>query len=321
MSTLYANGTWELVSLPPRKTVVGCRWVYTVKMSPNGYYGDTFSLVAKVASVRLLLSLAVINHWSLNELDIKNAFLHGDLEEEVYMEQPPWFVAQGEYFGKVCKLRKSLYGLKQFPRAWFGCFNLGALKYFLGIEVAQSERGIYISQRKYLLNILKETKLLECKPVDTPMDPNVRLALGEGELFLDVGRYRRLVDSPTETYWNAVIQILKYFKAAPSRGLLYQDRGHNEVVRYTDTDWAGSKSDRRSTTGYCVVLHITSNPIFHEKAKHIEVDCHFVREKLQSQDIVTAFVSSNDQLADIFTKALQDYICNKLGIHNIYAPA
>ncbi|PKI34513.1 hypothetical protein CRG98_045050 [Punica granatum] len=132
MSALHANGTWELVSLPPRKTVVGCRWVYTVKMSPSGSidrlkarlvakgytqipgldYGDTFSPMTKVASIHLLLSLAVVHHWSLHQLDINSAFLHGDLEEEVYMEQPPGFVAQGEYFGKVCKLRKSLNGLK-----------------------------------------------------------------------------------------------------------------------------------------------------------------------------------------------------------------
>ncbi|PKI55375.1 hypothetical protein CRG98_024226 [Punica granatum] len=112
MSALHANGTWDLVSLPPGKTVVGCRWVYTVKMSPNGRidrlkarlvakgytqipgldYGDTFSPVAKVASVRLLLSLAAINHWSPHQLDIKNVFLHGDLEDEVYMEQPLGFI-------------------------------------------------------------------------------------------------------------------------------------------------------------------------------------------------------------------------------------
>ncbi|PKI37794.1 hypothetical protein CRG98_041805 [Punica granatum] len=130
MSALHTNDTWELVPLPPGKTVVGCRWVYTVKMSPSGSidrlkarlvakgytqipgldYGDTFSLVTKVAF-----------------LDIKNAFLHGDLEEEVYMEQPPRFVAQEEYFGKVCKLRKSLYGLKQSPRAWFGRFSSAIL--------------------------------------------------------------------------------------------------------------------------------------------------------------------------------------------------
>ena len=79
-------------------------------------YYDTFSLVAKIVSVRLLLSIATMRLWPLFQLDIKNVFLHGDLADEVYMEQPPSFVAQGES-GLVCKLRRSLYGLKQSPRA------------------------------------------------------------------------------------------------------------------------------------------------------------------------------------------------------------
>ncbi|PKI51923.1 hypothetical protein CRG98_027679 [Punica granatum] len=118
MFALHADDTWELVSLPPGKTILDCRWVYIVKMSPNGRidrlkarlvakgyiqisgldYGDALSPVAKVASVCLLLSLAAINHRSLYQLNIKN--VHGDLEEEAYMEQPPRFVAQGEYFDK-----------------------------------------------------------------------------------------------------------------------------------------------------------------------------------------------------------------------------
>ena len=142
MAALHSTGTWDLIVLPFGKFPVGCRWVYTVKVSPDGQvdrlkarlvakgytqvygsdYGDTFSPVAKIASVRLLLSMAAMCSWPLFQLDIKNVFLRGDLAEEVYMEQPPGFVAQGES-GLVCRLRRSLYGLKQSPWAWFGHFS------------------------------------------------------------------------------------------------------------------------------------------------------------------------------------------------------
>ena len=114
------NDTWDLVVLPSSKSTVGCRWVYTVKVGPDGQvdclkarlvakgytqvyvsdYGDTFSPVAKIAFVHLLLSIAAMRSWPLYQLDIKNVFLHGDLVEEVYMEQPP---------GLVCRLRRSLF--------------------------------------------------------------------------------------------------------------------------------------------------------------------------------------------------------------------
>ena len=83
---------------------------------------DTFSLVAKLTSIQLFISLAATHGWDLHQLDIKNTFLHGDLAEEVYMEQPPGFVAQEE-IGRVCSLRKSLYGLKQSLPTWFGKFS------------------------------------------------------------------------------------------------------------------------------------------------------------------------------------------------------
>ena len=93
ITTLHFSGTWDLVTLPTDKTPVGCRWVYTVNIGPDGLV-DTFSLVAKIPFVRLLLSMTAMQSWPLYRLDIKNAFLHGDLVEEVYMEQPPGFVAQ-----------------------------------------------------------------------------------------------------------------------------------------------------------------------------------------------------------------------------------
>ena len=118
MAALHSTGIWDLVVLPFGKFSVGCRWVYIVKVGPDGQVdclkarlvakgytqvygsncGDTFSPVAKIAYVRLLLSMAAMCSWPLFQLDIKNVFLHGDLAEEVYMEQPLGFVAQGEWF-------------------------------------------------------------------------------------------------------------------------------------------------------------------------------------------------------------------------------
>ena len=142
IAALHSTGTWDLVPLPIDKSPIGYRWVYIVKIGPDGRvdrlkarlvakgytkvfgfdYYHTFSPVAKMTFVRLFLSMATMSSWPLYQLDIKNAFLHGDLAEEVYMEQLPGFVAHEES-GLVCKLRRSLYGLKQSPRAWFGRFS------------------------------------------------------------------------------------------------------------------------------------------------------------------------------------------------------
>ncbi|RVX23604.1 Retrovirus-related Pol polyprotein from transposon TNT 1-94 [Vitis vinifera] len=398
MDALHSNGTWDLVVLPSGKSTVGCRWVYAIKVGPDGHvdrlkarlvvkgytqvygsdYGDTFSPVAKIASVRLLFSMAAMCSWPLYQLDIKNAFLHGDLAEEVYMEQPPVLL----FKNLACFAVQQTIQFSIIITPWGSTKDLGKLKYFLGIEIAQSSSGVVLSQSKYALDILEEIGMLDCKPIDTPMDPNVKLVPGQGEPLGDLGRYRRLV-----AHWDAVIRILRYIKSTPGQGVLYKNRGHTQVVGYTDADWAGSPTDRRSTSGYCVfiggnliswkskkqdvvarssteakyramalttceliwlrhflrelrfgkdeqmklicdnqvALHIASNPVFHEKTKHIEVDRHFIREKIASGCVATSFVKSNDQLADIFTKSLRGprikYICNKLGAYDVYAPA
>ena len=136
-TVLEKNGTWEIVQNPEDKLVVGCKWVFTIKYKSDrsvehykarlvakGFmqtYGidfqETFAPIAKMNSIRVLLSLAVNLDWPLLQFDIKTAFLNGDLEEEVYMDLPPGFDAD---HGKVCRLRKSLYVLKQSQRAWFG---------------------------------------------------------------------------------------------------------------------------------------------------------------------------------------------------------
>ncbi|WJZ94353.1 hypothetical protein VitviT2T_013224 [Vitis vinifera] len=243
MKSLQKNETWELVECPPRKKPVGCRWIYTVKYKADGSierfkarlvakgytqtygidYTETFAPVAKINTVRVLLSLAANLDWSLQQFDVKNVFLHGELSEEVYMDLPPGCMVPEKQCQKVCKLKKSLYGLKQSPRAWFGRFtksmrafgyrqsnsdhtlflkkqhgkittlivyvddmvvtgndpeerkvlqnylsrefemkDLGSLKYFLGFEVSRSSKGIFLSQRKYALDLLQETGMSGC---------------------------------------------------------------------------------------------------------------------------------------------------------------
>ncbi|XP_072076868.1 uncharacterized protein [Arachis hypogaea] len=413
MSALHSTGTWDLVPLPPGKSTVGCRWIYTIKVGSDGTidrlkarlvakgytqifgldYGDTFSPVAKMTSVRLFLSMAAIHHWPLHQLDIKNTFLHGDLEEEVYMEQPPGFVAQGECSGLVYHLRRSLYRLKQSPRAWFSRFSvviskfgmiqseadhsifsrhsfsttsaylvvyvddivitaddhegitqlkqhlfdhfqtkdMEKLKYFLGIEVAQSNAGICISQRKYALDILEETEILDSRPIDTLMDPNTKLSPDQGEPLADPVIGTQLLESldiskvlqkKKSKKQNVVVRSsaeAEYRAMALATCELIWLKQLIKELKFCEPSKIELVCDNQTA------LHIASNPVFHERTKHIEIDCHFIRERLQSGEIVTAFVNSNDQLADIFTKVLRgpriQYICNKLGAYDLYAPA
>ena len=270
MQAIKKNNTWDVVQRPKDKVPVGRKWVFTVKYKAGGLierykarlvaegytqtygidYQETFAPVAKINTSQVLLSLAANLDWPLQQMDVKNAFLNGDLEEEVYMDLPPGFDQESK-IGKVCKLRKSLYGLKQSPRAWFGLFtkalhqqnysqahsdhtlflkhrdgkvsalivyvddivitrddvseiehlkhqlsrefemkDLGKLRYFLGIEVMRSKLGISVSQRKYVLDLLKETGMLGCKPIDTPMDPNTKLSDSSMQSPVDKGRYQ-----------------------------------------------------------------------------------------------------------------------------------
>jgi hypothetical protein len=164
LEALQKNGTWTLVPLPRGKKTVGCKWVFSIKHKADGsidrykarlvakgytqtygIYQETFSPVAKLTSIRVLLSLAANLDWPLHQFDVKNAFLHGDLEEEVYMDLPPGYTAtSGDEV--VCKLQRALYGLKQSPRAWFGRFSLAMKKY--GYQQSHSDHTLFLKRQR-----------------------------------------------------------------------------------------------------------------------------------------------------------------------------
>ena len=155
MSALEKNKTWEIVERPKGKNIVDCKWIFTLKYKADGSlkrhkarlvakgytqtygvdYQETFALLAKMNTIRILLSLATHYNWKLLQYDVKNAFLHGDLDGEIYMNIPPTS-------NKVCKLKKALYGLKQSPRAWFRRFSK-VMKEF-GYKQSQGDHTLFI---------------------------------------------------------------------------------------------------------------------------------------------------------------------------------
>lgn len=338
MRALDKNQTWKVVDLPRGKKPVGCKWVFTVKFRADGTidrykarlcakgftqtygidYTETFAPVAKLNTIRVLLSLAANWDWPLHQLDIKNAFLNGELEEEVYMTFPPGFRKRGEE-NKVCKLQKALYGLKQSPRAWFSRFSkvlikegykqgqsdhtmffkqkgekktilivyvddivltgnddeemdrlkkvlatefevkdLGQMRYFLGMEVARSAKGISVSQRKYVLDLLSETGMLGCKPNETPIDgwykmkdagepvekeryqklvgKLIYLSHTRPDIAFAVSKVSQHMHSPKKMHSEAVYKILRYLKGTPGKGLSFKKSESKGVEVFTDAD-------------------------------------------------------------------------------------
>ncbi|KAH9678970.1 retrovirus-related pol polyprotein from transposon RE1 [Citrus sinensis] len=272
VTVLEKNRTWLIIDLPTRKRLVGCKWIFTTKhkvdesierlkarLVAKGFtqsygidYQETFASVAKLNTIQVLLSLIANFNWSLHQLDIKNAFLNGDLEEEVYMEVPP---------GIESSHTKSK--------------DLSNLKYFLGMEIERLKEGIAVTQQKYVLDLLMETGMLGCKPADTPVDSSKKFGTESESVPVDRGSYQRLVErliylshtrpdigfvvssvsqfmnNPREEHMEAVYRILRYLKLTPGKGLMYRKNNKREIDVYADADHAGNIMDRCSTSGYC----------------------------------------------------------------------
>ncbi|GJW99868.1 retrovirus-related pol polyprotein from transposon TNT 1-94 [Tanacetum coccineum] len=161
IESILQNHTWELVELPPGYKPLGYKWIFKKKMKVDGTidkykarlvikgyrqregldYFDTYSPVTRITSIRMILAIAALRNLEIHQMDVKTAFLNGDLEEEIYMNQPEGFIAPGQE-GKVCRLVKSLYGLKQAPKQWHQKFDNTMLE--SGFKINECDKCVYV---------------------------------------------------------------------------------------------------------------------------------------------------------------------------------
>nr|GFC48651.1 retrotransposon protein, putative, unclassified [Tanacetum cinerariifolium] len=237
---------------------------------------ETFSSVAKPATIRNVLSLAVSRKWPIHQLDVKNAFLNGNLSETVYMHQPPGFT-DPQHPNHVCLLQRSLYGLKQAPRAWFQRFAGYAIRAAFYNSRCDTSLFIYRqgSQVAYLLiyvddiiltasfaallqqiitSLHQEFDMTDLGALNYFLGGLQYLTFTRPDLFYAIQQICLYMHDPREPHFAALKRILRYVRGTVDFGLQLYASATTSLVGYTDADWAGCPSTRRSTSGYCVFL-------------------------------------------------------------------
>nr|GEU85692.1 putative ribonuclease H-like domain-containing protein [Tanacetum cinerariifolium] len=205
-------------------------------------YKEVFAPVARIEAIRLFLAYASFMGFTIYQMDAKSAFLYGTIDEEVYVMQPPGF-QDPEFPDKVYKVEKAMYGLHQASRAWYALMHekfqmsaMGELNFFLGLQILQKKDGIFLSQDKYVGDILKNFRYLDVRSANTPMDKENSW-----------GKDRTV--TPKECHLHTVKRIFKYLKGHPKLGLWYPKESPFDLVAYSDSDYGGASQDRKSTTG------------------------------------------------------------------------
>ncbi|GJW24299.1 retrovirus-related pol polyprotein from transposon TNT 1-94 [Tanacetum coccineum] len=365
--------------------VIALKWIYKVKLDEygdvlknkawlvaKGYrqeegidFEESFAPVARIEAIRIFIANAATKNMIIYQMDVKTAFLNGDLQEEVFVSQPEGFEDQ-ENPTHVYRLKKALYGLKQAPRAWYDTLSkfllannffkgavdptlftrksgkhillvqiyvddiifastdhnachifskemnskfqmsmMGQMSFFLGLQVSQSPRGIFINQAKYALETLKKYGMDLSDPVDTPMVDRLKLDEDLMGIPVDQTRFRGMVGS------------LMYLTASRP-DLVFAVHLHVCVdIRHKPTKKAPLK---HQTCLFCAIA-LCCNNVQHSRSKHIDIRHHFIREQVENRVVELYFVETNYQLADILTKALPrerfEFLLPRLGMKSL----
>ncbi|GKA78283.1 putative ribonuclease H-like domain-containing protein [Tanacetum coccineum] len=263
---------WTLVDLPNGKRPIGTKWVFRNKKDERG-------IVVRNKARLVAQGYTQEEGIDYDEIDVKSAFLYGTIEEEVYVCQPPGF-EDLHFPDKVYKVEKALYGLHQAPKAWYETLStyliengfrrgtidktlfikkdkgdillvqmssMGELTFFLGLQVQQKEDGIFISQDKYVAEILKKFDFATVKTASTPIETNKALVKDEeAEEMFQV--------TPKMSHLQAVKRIFRYLKGQPKLGLWNLRDSPFDLEAFSDSDYTGASLDRKSTTGGCQFL-------------------------------------------------------------------
>nr|GEU69636.1 hypothetical protein [Tanacetum cinerariifolium] len=319
---------WELIPRPDKVMVITLKWIYKVKLDElgcilknkahlvaHGYrqdegidFEESFAPVARLESIRIFLAYATHKNMVVYQMDTKTAFLNGNLREEVYFSHPDGFV-DPDNPNHMYKLKKTLYGLNQAPRAWYDMLSsflisqdfskgsvdptlfirrnrndlllmpmMGKISFFLGLQISQSPRGIFINQSKYALESLKKYGFKFCDPVDTSMVEKSKLDEDKEGKAVDPSHYRSMISTllyliasrpnlqfpigmcaryqarPTEKHLHAVKRIFRYLQGTVNRGLWYLKDSSIALTAFADADHAGCQDTRRSTSGSLLFL-------------------------------------------------------------------
>ncbi|PNY12985.1 retrovirus-related Pol polyprotein from transposon TNT 1-94 [Trifolium pratense] len=248
------TGTWKIVDLPPN-----------IKPIEGLDFFDTFSPLAKLTTVRMLLAIASIKGRFLHQLDagrkwyeklspllVREGYTQSTSDYFLFtLSQQNNFTALLIYVDDVILAGTNMQEINRIKAILdlnFKIKDLGVVKYFLGLEVAHSKEGISISQKKYCLDLLNDSSLLGSKPASTLLDPSIKLHQDNGKPFEDISLYRRL----------AACRVIRYLKHNPGRGLVFHKNADIQLLGYSDADWAGCIDTRKSTTGIYTLKVLSS---------------------------------------------------------------